>query len=480
MNSNIYSNAPFSELFERLFSKEGEKTVPIRLLPSLDREQLSPFAQKWLEKIEGFEQFEKGEPLLIPTSEGESDEVLIKAESEEPTFLLADLSKKLPKGNYRLDLSALNQMDEKAQSALFLGFGLGAYQFTAYKEQPQNGVKLLLPEALKKSVKEALYAHYLVRNLINEPANILNPDYFATLVRMQFADQNIKVKEISGDALIKENFPLIYTVGAGSRYAPRLIELSFGDENHPKLTIVGKGVCFDSGGLDIKPSNGMRLMKKDMGGAAHALALSRWILESELPYQVRLLLPIVENSISAHSMRPGDIVKARNGLNVEIDNTDAEGRLILADALAYAGEEPYDLLINFATLTGAARVALGPELPALFSNSDPLAQQCIKSGESVDDLLWQLPLHKGYQSWIEPMHADLLNASKFPFGGAITAALFLERFINPHAPFFHIDVMAWNIRERKGRPIGGEAMGLRAIYHLLENLSEKNYFKSPQ
>ncbi|HLF32393.1 MAG TPA: leucyl aminopeptidase family protein, partial [Xanthomonadales bacterium] len=276
-----------------------------------------------------------------------------------------------------------------------------------------------------------------------------------------------RLRVITGDELLSENFPAIHAVGRASASQPRLVELSWGDANAPLLALVGKGVCFDSGGLDLKNASGMALMKKDMGGAAHALALARLVMARELPVRLLLLIPAVENSVSGNAYRPGDVIATRKGLSVEIGNTDAEGRVVLADALAYACEHQPDLLIDFATLTGAARVALGPDLPALFSNVLGLAQAILQAGEASEDPLWMMPLYQPYVEQLKSPIADLNNSSKSSYGGCITAALFLQHFVKTSTPWVHIDTFAWNQSGRAGRPEGGEALGLRAMFSYL-------------
>ena len=268
--------------------------------------------------------------------------------------------------------------------------------------------------------------------------------------------------------MLKANFPTIHAVGRGSHNAPRLVELTWGDKAHPHLALAGKGVCFDSGGLNLKTGDGMRWMKKDMGGAAHAIALARMIMGAGLPVRLTLLIPAVENAISGRAYRPGEVIRTRAGITVEVDNTDAEGRLVLCDALAYAVESKPDLLVDLATLTGAARVALGPELPALFSNNDDLAQSVLAAGRAQQDPLWQLPLWQPYTSMLDSRLADLVNAGASRHAGAITAALFLQRFVPQATPWVHLDAYAWNDADKPGRPQGGEAQGLRAMFAALE------------
>jgi len=308
-----------------------------------------------------------------------------------------------------------------------------------------------------------------VRNLVNTPTEHLGPQQLADAVAEVAAQHGAVCRTVVGDQLLDQNFPAIHAVGRASDSAPRLVELTWGDEKAPLLALVGKGVCFDTGGLDMKNASGMALMKKDMGGAAHALALAQLVMEHQLPVRLLLLIPAVENSVSGNAYRPGDIIATRKGLSVEIGNTDAEGRVILSDALALACEQHPDLLIDFATLTGAARVALGPDLPALFSNDPGLALELQNAGLAVEDPMWPMPLYQPYIEQIKSPIADLNNSSKSPYGGCITAALFLEHFVTEGTPWVHIDTFAWNASNRPGRPEGGEAVGMRAVFRYLQS-----------
>ncbi|GGZ83624.1 cytosol aminopeptidase [Ignatzschineria indica] len=450
---------------DHLYSKQEADAIPLSFASTLSEITLTDAQRTRLKREKEDETIHAGEIIPLYDEQGELKEVVVGYNEKEPLFTLGDSYQKLPLGHYRLP----ETLGEEALYNHLLAFGLGAYQFNQYKEAKQRAISFYLPENVAKRVKNALSAHYLIRDLINEPANTLTPDNFVTQIRAELLGFPVTIKEIVGSELLKQNFPLIYTVGAGSKYQPRLVEIIAEKEGVPQLTLVGKGVTFDTGGLDIKPSNSMRYMQKDMGGAAHMLALGKWILQEEWNVSLRILLPIVENSVSDRSMRPGDIVKSRNGMSVEIDNTDAEGRLILCDALTYALEKPCDFLIDFATLTGAARVALGTEIPALFTNDDAFAQIMQKSGEKNCDTVWRLPFHQAYNEWIDAETADVSNSGSVPFAGAITAALFLERFTKQsNVPFAHVDLMAWNIRHRPGRPKGGEAMGLRAAFDALK------------
>ena len=334
---------------------------------------------------------------------------------------------------------------------LGLGWGLAQYQFNRYKPTDTSLRYLLCqdPEVIMQ-----WQAICLVRDLINTPAEHMNPQSLAD-VAQQVADRYAaRHRIVEGEALLRENFPLTHAVGRAGSVAPRLIEINWGDKSHPKLVLVGKGVCFDSGGLDLKTSSGMLLMKKDMGGAARVLGLAALIMQTKLPVQLQVLIPAVENNVAANSFRPGGVFKTRQGLYVEIGNTDAEGRLVLSDALTYASEDKPDLIIDFANLTGAARVALGAELPALFSNDLSMGQHCANLSVTHYDPLWLMPLHQPYKRQLKSEMADLNNAPGGGYGGAITAGLFLEHFVN-EIPWMHIDLMAYNITAQPGRPKGG-------------------------
>jgi leucyl aminopeptidase len=303
--------------------------------------------------------------------------------------------------------------------------------------------------------------------MVNAPASDMMPQHISAECESIAKEFNIHIKQYIGDDLLKENYPVIHAVGRASVHAPRLIEFKWGDPKHPKVSLIGKGVSFDSGGLDIKSAQGMRLMKKDMGGAAHALGVALAIMKLNLPIHMQVLIPAVENAISANAFRPGDVLTSRSGKTIEIDNTDAEGRLILCDAITKAAEDEPELMIDFATLTGAARVALGTEVPAFFTNDENLATELKNGSKSSNDPVWQMPLHKEYRYMLNSDIADITNSAATGYGGAITAALYLEEFIPAEVKWIHFDVMAYNLRARAGRPKGGEAMGLRAVIDFL-------------
>ena len=351
-------------------------------------------------------------------------------------------------------------------AALQLGWGLGSYRFDHYKAAPRAPAQLQLPQ-LDAEALDVLQATARVRDWVNTPSQDMGPQHLEAAARELAAAHGAQVEVVAGDALLERNFPAIHAVGRASHRAPRLIELRWGDTAHPHVVVVGKGVCFDTGGLDIKPADGMRNMKKDMGGAAHALALAGLVMAQHLPVRLTLLVPAVENAIGPEAYRPGEVVATRAGVSVEIDNTDAEGRVVLCDALAYAGESAPALILDFATLTGAARIALGPDLPALFANDDALAAQWLAAGEHSRDPVWRMPLWRPYLRYLTSHVADLANAGS-RMAGAVTAALYLERFVPNGTAWAHLDTYAWNDSSRPRHPAGGEALGLRSAWAMLK------------
>ncbi|MBC7506769.1 MAG: leucyl aminopeptidase family protein [Sandarakinorhabdus sp.] len=401
--------------------------------------------------------------LVILPGEGPGDWIAVAGIDAAPdAFALATAAAKLPAGRYRLHGPAVP----------ILGWLLAQHRFTRYRNaNGDNGARVLLTRdvgGIADAIRLAA-ATALVRDLVDTPAADLGPAELADAVLVEARRFGAMVDIIKGEALLTANFPAVHAVGRAASRAPRLIDMRWGDPAHPRVTLVGKGVTFDTGGLNIKPGSGMAAMKKDMGGAAHALALARLVMETRLPVSLRLIIPAVENSISGDAMRPGDILDSRAGKTIEVTNTDAEGRLILADALALASEERPDLIIDFATLTGAARVALGPQLPAYFANDEVLAADFAAAATAADDPLWRVPLWPGYRDMLKSNIADMVNSPEGGFAGAVTAALFLEAFIAPGLRWAHFDTFAWNAAVRPGRPKGGEALGLRAAFALLES-----------
>ncbi|SFK38064.1 leucyl aminopeptidase family protein [Methylocapsa palsarum] len=408
-----------------------------------------------------------GRVQLLPDSSGTIAGVLFGLDGEDARaanpFLPGALATSLPPGLYRF----ANAPQDPGLAAL--SWLLSQYRFTRYRAQNGRLPELCAPDGVDAARLERIAgAVALGRDLVNTPANDLGPDELEAAALTLAARFKADTAVIRGDALLEANFPLIHAVGRASDKAPRLVDFHWGDPSHPKVTLVGKGVCFDSGGLNVKPDAGMALMKKDMGGAAAALALASMVMEAGLPVRLRVLLPIVENAISGAAFRPGDVYPSRKGLSVEIGNTDAEGRLILADALALADEEAPDLLFDFATLTGAARVALGPDLPPFYTMDEDLAADIAKFGASSLDPVWRLPLWHPYDKLLDSKIAAVNNISGGPFAGSITAALFLRRFVEKAKAWAHFDIYAWAPAARPGRPEGGEVQGARLLYDLLE------------
>jgi leucyl aminopeptidase len=445
----------------------AEGAIPIAALTKTEfprwLDTAAEHERNWLNSI-GFSA-EAGKHALIPGERGVLARVLVglgeSADVDGRMWALAGLPTALPEASYRLDIVPAGA----APARLALGWALATYAFTRYSEKPRPAAKLVWPECADRGDVERLAAAvFLARDLANTPAGDLGPEELAAeAVRVANA-AGARHRVLVGDTLLDENYPTIHAVGRASPRAPRLVDIVWGDEAAPKVTLVGKGVCFDTGGLDLKTASGMRLMKKDMAGAAIVLGLAQAIMDANLPVRLRVLLPCVENSVSGNAMRPLDIVRTRKGLTVEIGNTDAEGRLILCDALAEASTEQPELLIDMATLTGAARVALGSELAALFCNNEALAKGLLAAAAAEEDPMWRMPLWRPYRKMIDSKIADVNNVSESPHAGAVTAALYLQEFVEPGIPWAHLDVMAWNPQSRPGRPEGAEATALRALY----------------
>ena len=449
--------------------KPSPTCVPLQVV---DRQSFAshaaalPAAQRqWLSTV-GF----TGAPdshALLPDADGRLLAVWAGVHSADHPYGLAALPRALPAGRYALSEAGLAVNAQSAAHA----WALGAYYFGRYKaRRPATAELMLAPSAAAQRGRLLAEAAMATRDLVNTPAEHMGPADLALAVVAVAKAHGAKVKQVKGDALLKAGFPAIHAVGraAATDRAPRLIELSWGSPKAPRLTLVGKGVCFDTGGLDIKASAGMRQMKKDMGGAANALGLARLVMAAGLPVRLTLLIPAVENAIAGNAYRPGDVITTRSGLNIEIGNTDAEGRVILCDALAYAVEHEPELLIDMATLTGAARVALGGQLPALFCRRMDQARALVDLGLALHDPLWHLPLWDGYHGGIESDIADIVNTGRSPQAGAINAALFLADFVPAHIDWLHIDLYAWNDQSRPGRPAGGEAQTLRTLLAHLE------------
>ncbi len=438
-------------------------------------------ARRWAE-VSGFSGA-PGETLHVPDADGGLAAVCAAVDPArlgEP-WTWGAIAERLPAGDYRL-ATKIPQVatDDPPETVVALGFALARYRFDlagmrekeeASSQDGSDGprpVRLLCAEPAARRAMRLARAVAEVRDLVNAPADRMGPQALAEHARRLAEEHGAEYRQIVGERLLEAGYPAIHAVGRAGGEEPRLVEIVHGRPDAPKLVLVGKGVCFDTGGLDLKTAAGMRRMKKDMGGAAHALALARLVMEADLDVRLRVLVPAVYNAVGPTAYRPGDVVGTRAGLTVEIGNTDAEGRLVLADALAAGAEDRPELMIDFATLTGAARVALGPDLPALFSRDDRLADELLAAGRRCGDPLWRMPLHDGYATDLKSEIADLNNIAPHAFAGAIIAALFLDRFAKGAAAHAHLDIYAWNEKTRPARPAGGEAMGLRAVFALLE------------
>jgi leucyl aminopeptidase len=463
--------------------KEGKSLLPQSLHPSLAasaasakpvwcvdeqswktiREKL-PVAARAFADASSFKP-DAGRHLILPDANGGIAGCLFGLGKREDKYadplLPGRLATLLPEGDWKFA-----EAPKDARLAT-LAFALGSYRFGKYRKHEKKQPRLVIPSGVDgHEITRIAEGMSLARDLVNTPANDLGPAELEIVIRTLAKRHGAKVSSVVGKDLLKKNFPLVYAVGQGSERAPRLVEFTWGKSSHPKLTLIGKGVCFDTGGLDIKPDAAMLLMKKDMGGAAASLALAHMIMSAKLKVRLRVIIPAVENSISGIAFRPSDIFKSRKGITVEIGNTDAEGRLVLADALALADEERPELVIDFATLTGAARVALGPEIPPAFTNDDTLWNTLAKHSANERDPLWRLPLWQPYMEMLSSKIADTNNVGG-GHAGAITAALFLSKFVEQAKSWLHLDIFAWNPKERPGRPEGGEAHSVRALFALL-------------
>jgi leucyl aminopeptidase len=436
--------------------------VTIDLINTDDFEQwqqaLSAPAREWVDTAAFTAK--TGQHVWLPDDKGSPISVAVGWEGADSTAILGALAYKLPPKNY-----VLNQVPGPRT---LIGWGLGAYRFTSYKKADRQPARLVLPADAPSLVRNTVDAMALARDLINTPASDMLPSNLAEAAEKLAGSFGADVQVTTGEDLLKEGHRTIHAVGRASADAPRLIDIKWGNPEHPEVVLVGKGICFDSGGLDIKPAAGMRMMKKDMGGAATVLGLAHLIMAEELPVNLRVLVPAAENAISSNAYRPGDVITSYNGITIEIDNTDAEGRLVLCDALALAAESEPAIILDFATLTGSARAAVGAEIAAMFSNSDEAAAGIQAEGSEQEDAVWRMPLHQAYKSMLDSQVADTVNSAASPYAGAITAALFLEPFIKD-TPWVHFDIMAFNTRTRPAHPEGGEAMGLRAVFSYLKN-----------
>jgi leucyl aminopeptidase len=442
----------------------NQHAIPLHFLPAtLCKDGLKQIKDQARQILLG-QQFDGGLGKLcfIADEAGKTSRIYIgSGDNDEKVDAMALAVKLLPEGVY--------VFDEDLKTKEKVAWSLAQYQFDRYKEVKLKPRVLVLSKADEIDVLPEADAIFMVRDLINTPTNDMGPDVLANVVEKLAKTHDALFEQWVGDELLHQNYPAIHAVGRAAHIAPRLLSLTWGKKSDPSVVLVGKGVCFDSGGLDIKPASGMRLMKKDMGGAAHVIGLAALIMTHRLPIHLKVLIPAVENAIDGLSYRPGDVLTMRNGLTVEVQNTDAEGRLVLADALVRASEEKPELIIDFATLTGAARVALGPDVPVFFSNDNKLSEEFLTAGFEVDEPVWRLPLHKPYEAFFKSVVADFANGSELPYGGAIVAALFLNHFVGYDIPWIHLDIMAWNIASKPAQPEGGEAMGLRAVARYLFN-----------
>ncbi|KIQ98327.1 leucyl aminopeptidase family protein [Lysobacter sp. A03] len=415
---------------------------------------------KWLD-AQAFDA-SAGSVVLLSAEDGSIAGAVIGVADRVDPYCYAHAPFALPAGTVWKPAEALDPADA---THLQVGWGLGSYRFSRYRKPKRAPAELAA--APTQEVCDVIAACLRVRDWVTTPTEEMGPQQLEDAARGLAESHGAELEVVAGDALLEQNFPTIHAVGRTSHRAPRLIALRWGKPEHPHLALVGKGVCFDTGGLDMKAAEGMRNMKKDMGGAAHALALAGLVMAQALPVQLTVLVAAVENAVGPDSFRPGDVITTRKGITVEVDNTDAEGRLVLCDALAYACEQHPDTIIDFATLTGAARVALGPDLPALFANDDTLARQWLDAGEATRDPVWRMPLWRPYLRYLDSSIADIANAGS-RMAGSVTAALYLERFISEGQKWAHLDVYAWNDKDRPGRPAGGEALALRSAWMMLK------------
>lgn len=434
-------------------------------------EAISLRAKNWI-KASNFNAA-SGSILLVPDDEGFLSCVVLGVGAsdiqDQDPLIVGCLPPALPAGDYRFAYGETNTRD-RARDAL--AWALGCYQFDRYKKMKPTQPKLRVDQDVTTldEVLALARATAFGRDLISTPPNDMGPEQIAEAAQALASAHDVPCNVIVGEDLLADNFPMVHSVGRASEQAPRLVDFSWGADSNPKVTLVGKGVAFDSGGLDIKSAAGMLLMKKDMGGAANVLALASAIMATDLPVRLRVIIPCVENAISGSAFRPGDVLNSRSGRTVEIGNTDAEGRLILADALTLASEDEPDLIVDMATLTGAARVALGTDIPSLFSNNDAFAADLQATSLAEADPLWHMPLWQPYRKLLDSKIADINHISAGGYGGAITAALFLSTFVSTETKWAHIDLMAYNLTTKPGKPVGGETQGMRALYRCLKNL----------
>ncbi len=453
--------------------EERREAVPIKLIVTGNLDQWlttqDAFTQSWI-KNAGFD----ATPdmlCLVPGENGAIKTVLLGVRRVSEFWHVGGLPPRLGSGVYQLDETDFE--DALQYERALLAWGLGSYQYNAYRTRKPFLAKLVLPKNQKAVVTDWLSTISLVRDLINTPTEDMGPPELVEAAKHIAQEGGAMLKVITGEDLLEQGFGAIHAVGRAGSRPPCLIDLRWGSKKAFKLTLVGKGVCFDSGGLDLKTAEGMLTMKKDMAGGAHALGLARMIMKYNLPVYLRVLIPAVENSVGSHSYRPGDVLSTRGGITVEVTNTDAEGRLVVGDALAEAVHDDPDLILDFTTLTGDARRALGPQVPALFANHDSLAQSLLNAAEMTCDPMWRLPLHQPYRDYLRSEVANMTNSSRIPMAGAIIGALFLQQFVSDQIPWAHFDLFAWNLEPLPGRPLGGEVMTLRAVFYYLQERFKK-------
>lgn len=454
---------------EKVFSEQSPEAIAIELVGLQDLQSYLDLQKPQVKKILQVNKFSANthEFCIIYNETGEIEKVVVGYKDRVDIWSLAKLPMLLPEATYQIN----DNQDTFKNVSLELGWALAGYQFTRYKKSKRQPAKICIRDNQNATqLKHIVESIYLIRDLINTPAEDMTPTALAEQALQLAGKYQGKCQVIVGAELLAQNFPTIHRVGRASvgDSEPRLIDLQWGDPSAKKLTLVGKGVCFDTGGLDLKPSSNMLLMKKDMGGAAHVLGLANLIMAEGLPIHLRVLIPAVENSIAGNAMRPSDIITTRKGLTVEVGNTDAEGRLVLSDALAYACEAKPDLILDFATLTGAHHAALGPAIPAILTKNRELAGCIQRMSEDCNDLIWPLPMHQPYRYYMDSSIADLNNSGRFPYAGCITAGLFLAEFVEPETTWAHFDLMAYNPDSQPGRPVGGDAQGLRAVFEYLK------------
>ncbi|MET3526209.1 leucyl aminopeptidase family protein [Phenylobacterium koreense] len=463
------SQAISPAMFEVIVDRAQGPAVPVRAVLEKDLPGFLEAAPAFVQGLAAAADFKakSGQLLIVPGEDGAASQVLFGLGAGGDPQAFRALAAKLPAGDYRLEPAPAGL--DLAEAAL--AFALGSYRFDRYKQKREAHPRLVVEGIDLDEVRHVAHACALARDMVNTPPNDMGPLQIETIAREIAEQYGAQITVVTGDGLLEANYPAVHAVGraAAAQRAPRMIELSWGEAGRPLVALVGKGVVFDTGGLDIKPSAGMRLMKKDMGGAAHALALGRMVMAARLPVRLSILVPAVENAISGDAMRPGDVLDSRKGLTIEVGNTDAEGRLILADALTRAGELEPALTIDLATLTGAARAALGPQLPPFYTDDEELAGQIEAAMAAASDPLWRMPLWKGYVDSLDSDVADVKNDSDaWAQAGSVTAALFLQKFA-PSGPWVHLDIFAWNPRGRPGWPSGGEAQAIRALYRMLKD-----------